>query len=48
MHRACASFEETKKSSMQQGELADLRLAFPISKEAAVRRKSEVKVPIKK
>jgi hypothetical protein len=36
MHRAYASFDVTKKSSMQQGELADLRLAFPVSEEAAV------------
>jgi len=35
MHRAYASFDKTKKSLMQQRELADLRLPFPISEETA-------------
>jgi hypothetical protein len=39
--RAYASFYETKKGSMQQRELADLRLAFPVSEEAAVRRRTK-------
>jgi hypothetical protein len=38
-----ASFDETKTSSTQQGELTDLGLAFLVSEETAVRRKSEVK-----
>jgi hypothetical protein len=41
--RAYASFEETKKGSMQQRELADLRLTFLVSEETAARKKSEVK-----
>ena len=33
MHRAYASFDKTKKGSMQQRELADLRSAFLVSEE---------------
>jgi hypothetical protein len=43
MHRAYASFDKTKKGSMQQRELADLRLPFLVSEETAARKKSEVK-----
>jgi hypothetical protein len=38
MHRAYASFEETKKGPMQQRELADLRLTFLVSEETAVKK----------
>jgi len=41
---ADASFDENEKGSIQQGKLADLRLAFLVSEEAAVRRKSEVRI----
>jgi predicted amidohydrolase YtcJ len=43
LHGADASFDENEKGSIQQGKLADLRLAFLVSEEAAVKRKSEVK-----
>ena len=33
MHRAYASFDKTKKGSMQQRELADLRSTFLVSEE---------------
>jgi hypothetical protein len=39
MHRAYASFDKTKKGSMPQRELADLRLTFLVSEETAARKK---------
>ncbi len=38
MHRAYASFDKTKKGSMQQRELADLRSTFLVSEETAARK----------
>jgi hypothetical protein len=38
MHRAYNSFDENEEALIQQGELADLRLAFPVSEETAARK----------
>ena len=38
------AFDENQKGSIQQGKLADLRLAFLVSEETAVRGKSEVRL----
>jgi hypothetical protein len=43
LHDACASFDENEKRAIQQGKLADLRLTFFVSEEAAARRTLEVR-----